>query len=104
MTRGLVDTAGLEREKLLLHKVYGLRGLAIIAPTGRAPYPTFRRRRAVDATPAYAPASFPGPAGLGGNYPAPPMPGPAECRSTVGADCYPVLRGRPHLEAARSVS
>ncbi|HYI53157.1 MAG TPA: hypothetical protein VEX57_04275, partial [Microlunatus sp.] len=73
MTRGLVDTAGLEREKLLLHKVYGLRGLAVIAPTGRAAYPAFRRRRAVDPTPAYAPASFPGPAGLGGNYPAPPV-------------------------------
>jgi len=72
MTRGLVDAAGLEREKLLLHKVYDLRGIAIIAPTGRAAYPTFRRRPSVEATPAYAPASFPGPAGLGGNYPAPP--------------------------------
>ncbi|HEY5981182.1 MAG TPA: PrsW family intramembrane metalloprotease [Microlunatus sp.] len=72
MTRGLVDTAGLEREKLLLHKAYGLRGVAVIEATGRAAYPTFRRRRAVDATPVYAPASFPGPAGLGGNYPAPP--------------------------------
>jgi RsiW-degrading membrane proteinase PrsW (M82 family) len=72
MARGLIDTAGLEREKLLLQKLYGLRGLAIIEPTGRAAYPSFRRRKAVAATPAYAPAGFPGPAGLGGNYPAPP--------------------------------
>ncbi|GAA3693294.1 hypothetical protein GCM10022204_06170 [Microlunatus aurantiacus] len=72
MARGLVDAAGLDREKLLLAKVHGLRGLAVLAPTGRAPYPSFRRSRTVAATPAYAPASFPGPAGLGGNYPAPP--------------------------------
>ena len=84
MTRGLVDTAGLEREKLLLHKVYGLRGLAIIAPTGRAPYPAFRRRPAVVATPAYAPASFPGPAGLGGNYPAPPTQAQPSAAAPLG--------------------
>lgn len=72
MARGIVDTAGLDREKLLLHQVYGLQGLAVVQPTGRAAYPSFRRRTAVEAIPAYAPASFPGPAGLGGNYPAPP--------------------------------
>jgi hypothetical protein len=72
MARGIVDGGGLEREKLLLHKLYGLRGLAVVQPTGRPAYPSLRRRRAVESTPSYAPASFPGPAGLGGNYPAPP--------------------------------
>lgn len=72
MVRGIVDTAGAEREKLLLHRMYALQGLAVVQPAARAAYPAFRRRRAVPATPAYAPAGFPGPAGLGGNYPAPP--------------------------------
>ena len=72
MARGLVDAAGQAREKILLHKMSALRGLAVTQPSGRAAYPAFRRRRAVEATPAYAPPSFPGPAGLGGNYPAPP--------------------------------
>ena len=72
MARGIVDSAGLEREKLLLHKVYGLRGLAVVQPGPRAAYPSFRRRRSVASTNAYPPPSFPGPAGLGGNYPAPP--------------------------------
>jgi RsiW-degrading membrane proteinase PrsW (M82 family) len=72
MARGLVDSAGLEREKLLLHKVYGLRSLAVVEPGARAAYPSFRRRRSVEAIPSYPPPSFPGPGGLGGNYPAPP--------------------------------
>ena len=41
MTRGLVDTAGLEREKLLLHKVYGLRGSrSSRRPVGRRTRPS----------------------------------------------------------------
>lgn len=72
MARGIVDSAGLEREKLLLRKVRALRGLAVVQPGARAAYPSFRRRRAVEATTAYPPPSFPGPAGLGGYYPAPP--------------------------------
>ncbi len=83
MTRGLVDTAGLEREKVLLAKARTLRPLAIVHTEGRAPYPklqrpAFGRKRAVQA-PAYAPASYPGPAGIGGNFPAPaqlPAPPP----------------------------
>jgi hypothetical protein len=74
MGRGLVDDAGLAREKVLLHTMYGLRGLAVVQPSGRAAYPSFRRRRSIEPTPLYAPAGFPGPAGLGGNYPAPPPP------------------------------
>jgi RsiW-degrading membrane proteinase PrsW (M82 family) len=79
MARGLVDQTGREREKRLLARIRALRAEAITQPEGRAPYPKLRRRRAAAALPTgYAPASYPGPAGLGGNYPAPlpaPMPG-----------------------------
>lgn len=74
MTRGLVDTAGLDREKVLLAKARALRPLAIVHATGRAPYPKLERPgllRMSATAPAYAPASYPGPAGIGGNYPAP---------------------------------
>lgn len=74
MARGLVDSAGLQREKLLLARVRELRARAIVQPQGRADYPDLRRStrrsRAVAAVP-YAPASYPGPAGIGGNFPAP---------------------------------
>jgi hypothetical protein len=69
ITRGIVDQAGSQREKTLLAKIKALRGQAIVQPEGRAAYPSFRRQPA--AAPAYAPPSFPGPAGIGGNYPAP---------------------------------
>jgi hypothetical protein len=69
MTRGIVDQTGVQREKTLLAKIKAARGQAVIEPHGRAAYPSFRRQPA--ALPGYAPASFPGPAGLGGNYPAP---------------------------------
>ena len=69
MTRGLVDQTGVVREKTLLARIRAVRGQAVVLPEGRAAYPSFRRQPA--ALPAYAPPSFPGPAGLGGNYPAP---------------------------------
>jgi hypothetical protein len=69
MTRGLVDQTGVVREKTLLARIRAARGQAVVLPEGRAAYPSFRRQPA--ALPAYAPPSFPGPAGLGGNYPAP---------------------------------
>ncbi len=69
LTRGIVDQTGLQREKTLLAKIKAVRGQAVVQPQGRAAYPSFRRQPA--ALPAYAPPSFPGPAGLGGNYPAP---------------------------------
>ncbi len=79
MTRGLVDEGGLAREKVLLAKIRNLRGLAVIQPEGRANYPALPRRRAQPDLAAYPPPSYPGPAGLGGNYPAPiaiqPPPG-----------------------------
>jgi protease PrsW len=69
MTRGIVDQTGVLREKALLATIRSVRAQAVIMPIGRAAYPSLRRRPA--ALPAYAPPSFPGPAGLGGNYPAP---------------------------------
>ena len=73
MNRGLVDAAGHRRERVLLATLARLRPRAVIAPQGRAPYPSWsRRRRPVPAV--YAPPSYPGPAGLGGSYPAPGGP------------------------------
>jgi hypothetical protein len=47
-----------------------LRGSAVIKPEGRAAYPKnpFRRKR---ETEDYAAPSYPGPAGIGGYFPAP---------------------------------
>ncbi len=77
MVRGLIDRAGLDRERVLLGRIRALRPLAVTQPEGRAAYPSLRWRRAAPAVGAYAPASYPGPAGLGGNYPAPALTGPA---------------------------
>ena len=87
IARGLVDAVGLKRERLLLARARELRGTAVIEPSGRAPYPAltrpaFLRRGAVAPLP-YAPASYPGPAGLGGNYPAPALPPGVSAASTV---------------------
>jgi RsiW-degrading membrane proteinase PrsW (M82 family) len=70
LTRGLIDQTGRVREKELLAKIRAVRKDAVVLPEGRAAYPSLRLRRA-SALPAYAPPSYPGPAGLGGNYPAP---------------------------------
>ena len=69
MTRGLVNDVGLVREKTLLAKLRALRGEAIVAAAGPGGVPAPPSPGAA-ATPAYAPASYPGPAGIGGNYPA----------------------------------
>jgi RsiW-degrading membrane proteinase PrsW (M82 family) len=69
MTRGLVNDTGLLREKALLARLRSLRAAAVVQPAARAAYPNFRRRSSA-RTPTYAPASYPGPAGIGGNYPA----------------------------------
>ena len=71
ITRGIIDDTGRIREKELLTKIRSIRGKAIIEPEGRAAYPSLRRRRRTGALTAYPPPSYPGPAGLGGNYPAP---------------------------------
>ncbi|MBA8796117.1 RsiW-degrading membrane proteinase PrsW (M82 family) [Friedmanniella endophytica] len=70
MTRGLVDRAGLEREKYLLARLRRLGSSGVLRPEGRAAYPRLRRR--ATAPVGYAPAAYPGPAGIGGNYPAYP--------------------------------
>ena len=82
MTRGIVDQTGVAREKILLARIREVRPQAVVSPVGRAAYPSFRRQPA--ALPAYAPPSFPGPAGLGGNYPA-PSAFPAPTNAPVGA-------------------
>jgi protease PrsW len=80
MTRGIVDRAGLLREKVLLANIRSLRGQAILTPTGRPNYPALRRRSAPSALDYPAP-SYPGPAGIGGYYPAPDTPGTNELGS-----------------------
>ncbi len=72
MARGVVDDAGLQREKVLFARIRAQRGAAVIQPAARADYARlrrlFRRRR---VAPSYTPPSYPGPAGLGGSMPAP---------------------------------
>jgi protease PrsW len=80
MTRGIVDRAGLAREKVLLAKIHSVRGQAIVNPTGRANYPALRRRAAPAAVDYPAP-NYPGPAGIGGYYPVPASPDANEVAS-----------------------
>jgi RsiW-degrading membrane proteinase PrsW (M82 family) len=78
LTRGIIDQTGRVREKQLLARIRTIRDKAIIQPEGRAAYPSLRRLRPSAVT-AYSPPSYPGPAGLGGNYPAPSaFPAPTE--------------------------
>jgi len=84
MTRGIVDRTGVVREKTLLARIRAVRGQAVVSPEGRAAYPSLRRQPA--ALPAYAAASFPGPAGLGGNYPSPSaFPAPTNASGGVAS-------------------
>jgi protease PrsW len=73
VTRGVVDDAGLLREKTLLAIIRTERGQAVIQPARRAAYERIAEAfgRGRKTTPSYAPAHYPGPAGLGGNLPAP---------------------------------
>ena len=73
MTRGIVDTAGLEREKLLLHKVYGLRGLAVMRrPAGGRTRPSVGAGRSTPRPRTHRPASRDRPVWVG-TIPAPPI-------------------------------
>lgn len=66
--RGVVDQTGNERAKELLERSRSLRSLAIDDPRGlKLDLPRLRRRAGLD----YPPPSYPGPAGLGGSWPAP---------------------------------
>lgn len=70
MARGLVDEAGWIHEKQLLFKARELRDRAIVEPWPKTRYPWQRERAPL---PNWAPPAYPGPAGLGGNFPAPPI-------------------------------
>ena len=66
--RGIYDEAGTVRARYLVEKAGQLRGVAIDDPRGlRLSLPRFRRPGAVN----YPPPSYPGPSGIGGNWPAP---------------------------------
>ncbi len=66
--RGLVDDASRTRERELLDATRALRGTAIDDPRGlRLALPRLRRQKAI----GYPAPVHPGPAGLGGNWPAP---------------------------------
>lgn len=74
MTRGLVDDAGLIREKDLLARARTLRAEAVVHPTGRANYPKLPRRRHQQSL-GYPPPNYPGPGA--------PMTGSAPLGSTA---------------------
>ena len=66
--RGVIDESGNERAHELIQRVREIRPLAIDDPAGlKLALPRLRRRRALD----YAPPNYPGPAGIGGSWPAP---------------------------------
>jgi protease PrsW len=88
IARGLVDQPGLKREKLLLAKLRTLRPTAVVAPVGRAAYPRLRRR--AQPAPAFGPPTYPGPAGLGGYYPAPSVPAPTAPGGVPAAGLAPL--------------
>lgn len=68
MTRGLSDDSGLEREKELFATIRSLRGTAVDDPRGRKHRKVWGRWRKVPVAPG---PSFPGPAGISGNWPSP---------------------------------
>lgn len=84
MARGIVDDAGLAREKLLLARALAQRGTAVVQPAAQAEYHRLKAifQRKTKQQPGYRPPSYPGPAGLGGNMPAPGQApiGPAATR------------------------
>jgi RsiW-degrading membrane proteinase PrsW (M82 family) len=66
--RGIYDEAGTVRARYLVERAGQLRGVAIDDPRGlKLSLPRFRRSGAVN----YPPPSYPGPSGIGGNWPAP---------------------------------
>lgn len=71
--RGLYDEATVVRARELVERAQGLRGVAIDDPRGlRLNLPKFRRAARVN----YPPPTYPGPAGIGGNWPAPDQGAP----------------------------
>ncbi len=81
--KGVIDTAGQQRATELLYQARSLRGLAIDDPKGqRLSLPRFRKPKPVD----YPPPNYPGPAGLGGNWPAGPGSAPLGSQSYSRVD------------------
>ncbi len=71
--RGVYDEAGNVRARELVETAQSLRGIAIADPRGlRLNLPRIRRPRAV----GYVPPAYPGPSGIGGNWPARPGAAP----------------------------
>ncbi|PZQ41497.1 MAG: hypothetical protein DI570_30105, partial [Phenylobacterium zucineum] len=71
--RGIYDEAATVRARYLVEQAKELRGVAIDDPRGlKLSLPRLRRPKPV----AYQPPSYPGPAGIGGNWPAPVGPAP----------------------------
>lgn len=90
--KGVIDATGEQRATELLYQARSLRGLAIDDPQGqRLSLPTFRKKPATD----YAPPNYPGPAGLGGNWPAGPGSAPlgSQTYSRVDPTWGPPPRG-----------
>ncbi|MDO5499401.1 MAG: PrsW family intramembrane metalloprotease [Propionibacteriaceae bacterium] len=73
IARGLVDDGGLIREKELFATIRRLRQRGFVEPREKTRYP-WLNRAARTPDPAWAPPSYPGPAGLGGTYPMLPPP------------------------------
>ena len=66
--RGIYDEAATLRARYLVERATALRGVAIDDPRGlKLSLPRLRRPKAVP----YQPPSYPGPSGIGGNWPAP---------------------------------
>ncbi len=66
--RGILDEAGTARARYLVEQAKALRGVAIDDPRGlKLSLPRLRRARPL----AYSPPAYPGPSGIGGNWPAP---------------------------------
>ncbi len=66
--RGIYDEAGTVRARYLVEQAGLLRGVAVDDPRGlKLSLPRFRRPSTVN----YPPPSYPGPSGIGGNWPAP---------------------------------
>ena len=66
--RGIYDQAAVARERQLVESAQGLRSTAIVDPRGmKLELPRWRRGKPV----SYGLPNYPGPAGIGGNWPAP---------------------------------
>jgi protease PrsW len=88
ITRGIVDAAGLWRERELLDSIHTLRAAgALDDARGLRPY-WKKRQQAYEQS--WQPPSYPGPAGLGGQFPArapiaAPLPAPQPIAAPVAA-------------------